>query len=95
MGERMTKADDEVEEALEALEKVKERIWAECKRDPAFRKEWEHIMNNMTELYEEMRKEAPYTDGELKRRDPIAQEKAKKLKELEKLLGHMKDAHRG
>ena len=77
--------------------RLKREIYEECKKSPEFKKEWESTLKDMNETYYAMREQNVYVGGEPGKAplDPIALEKAQKLAELEKLLGHMKDAHKG
>ncbi len=77
--------------------RVKKDIYEECTGSPEFKKEWESVTKDMHDAYYAMREQNVFSDGGPKKiqLDPIALEKAQKLAELEKLLGHMKDAHKG
>ena len=79
------------------VSQVKREIYEECKKSPEFKKEWESVTRDMHEAYNAMLEQNVLADGGPKKveLDPIALERAMKLAELEKLVGHMKDAHKG
>ncbi|MFH1470285.1 MAG: hypothetical protein ABIF01_00900 [Candidatus Micrarchaeota archaeon] len=73
---------------------VKKDIYKECKASPEFAKEWKATTEHMREAYEAMREQPVLTDGGPKKvhLSPEALEKAMKLAELEKVIGHMEKA---